>query len=58
MPVAAAPFSSPMVLSRPDSSELAQKTRQPIQYISLLSPAVVSRISGYQHVAMLNMLIR
>jgi hypothetical protein len=54
MPVVAAPLSSPMVLSRRDSSELAQKTRQPIQYISLLSPSMMSGMSGYKHVTMLN----
>ena len=54
MPVPAAPLNAPIVLSRRDSSELAQKTRQPIQNISLLSPPMMSGMSRFEHVSMLN----
>jgi hypothetical protein len=53
----AAPSSSPIVPSRGDSGEIIKNFQQPIQNVSLLTPPMMSRMSAYQHVALLNMLL-
>jgi hypothetical protein len=52
MPVAV-PFSAPMALSRGASNKRTQNIRQPIHNISLLPAPMMSRMSGWRHVAML-----